>query len=70
MAKGVNKQILIGQLGSDPELKALPSGDSVLNISLAVSDKWKDFKGEDKEETNWFRLCFFKKAAETFSKYA
>ncbi len=70
MARGINKQILIGNLGSDPELKTLPSGDSVLNISIAVGDEWTDSKGEKKDDTNWFRLAFFKKAAEVFAEHA
>ena len=70
MARGINKQILIGNLGSDTELKTLPSGDSVLNISIAVGDEWTDSKGEKKDDTNWFRLAFFKKAAEVFAEHA
>jgi len=67
---GVNRQTLIGHLGSDPEVKAMPSGDSAVNISLAVTDTWNDAKGEKQSNTNWFKLAIFKKPAEIWGKHA
>lgn len=70
MAKGVNKVILIGNLGNDPELKYMPNGDAVANVSLATSDSWKDKQtGEQKERTEWHRVVFFGKLAEIIGQY-
>ena len=56
----VNKVILIGNLGRDPETRYLPSGDAVTNISIATTEKWKDkASGEMKEATEWHRIAFF-----------
>ena len=66
---GVNRQTLIGHLGSDVELKTLPSGDPVVNVSIAVTDTWKDKDG-DQKNTNWFKLAIFKKPAEIWEKHA
>ena len=60
----VNKVILIGNLGKDPETRYLPSGDAVTNISLATTDTWKDKSGEKQEHTEWHRVAFFGKTAE------
>jgi single-strand DNA-binding protein len=66
----VNKVILIGNLGRDPETRFLPSGDAVTNISIATSEKWKDkASGEMKEATEWHRVAFFGKLAEIAGEY-
>ncbi len=70
MARGINKVILIGRLGVDPELKHLPSGGTVVNVSLATSDSWRDKNsGEQQERTEWHRLVFFGKVAEIAAQY-
>jgi single-strand DNA-binding protein len=65
----VNKVILIGNLGRDPETRYLPSGDAVTNISIATSEKWKDKSGEQQEHTEWHRIAFFGKLAEIAGEY-
>jgi single-strand DNA-binding protein len=65
----VNKVILIGNLGKDPETRYLPSGDAVTNISVATSEKWKDKSGETQEHTEWHRVAFFGKTAEIAGEY-
>src|SRR5258706_6542802 len=65
----VNKVILIGNLGADPETRYLPSGDAVTNIRIATSEKWKDKGGEMKEHTDWHRIAFFGKTAEIAGEY-
>lgn len=70
MSRGVNKVILIGNLGNEPEVKYLPSGDAVANVSLATSESWKDKKtGEAQERTEWHRVVFFGKLAEIVKQY-
>lgn len=70
MASSVNKVILIGTLGKDPEMKYMPNGDAVCNISLATSETWKDKTTGDKKETvEWHRIVFFRKLAEIAGKY-
>ncbi|MDN5873482.1 MAG: single-stranded DNA-binding protein [Sinobacteraceae bacterium] len=70
MARGVNKVILIGNLGRDPELKQLPSGSSVVNLPLATSDSWKDKNsGEQRERTEWHNIVFFNQLADIAGKY-
>lgn len=65
----VNKVILIGNLGADPETKYLPSGDAVTNIRIATSEKWKDKSGTQQEHTEWHRIAFFGKLAEIAGEY-
>ena len=65
----VNKVILIGNLGADPEVRYLPSGDAVANIRLATTDVWKDKGGERQEHTEWHRIAFFGKQAEIAGEY-
>jgi len=65
----VNKVILIGNLGADPETRYLPSGDAVTNIRIATSEKWKDKSGEQQEHTEWHRISFFGKTAEIAGEY-
>src|SRR5689334_7802756 len=65
----VNKVIIIGNLGRDPETRYLPSGDAVTNVSIATSEKWKDKSGETQEHTEWHRVAFFGKLAEIAGEY-
>ncbi|UDG80464.1 single-stranded DNA-binding protein [Candidatus Annandia pinicola] len=68
--KGINKVILIGYLGKDPEIRYMPNGIAVANLNLATSDKWKDkITGEIKEKTEWHRIVLFAKLAEIARKY-
>jgi len=70
MARGVNKVILIGNLGKDPEVRYFPSGDAVANATLATTESWKDKQsGEQKEATEWHRLVFPGKLGEIAGKY-
>ena len=70
MARGVNKVILIGNLGSDPEVKYTPDGVPVANFSLATSESWNDRStGERQERTEWHRLVLWRKLAEIASQY-
>ena len=65
----VNKVILIGNLGRDPEMRYMPSGDAVANISIATTETWKDKSGEKQEQTEWHRVAFFGKTAEIAGEY-
>jgi single-strand DNA-binding protein len=65
----VNKVILIGNLGRDPEMRYLPSGDAVANFSIATTEKWKDKSGEMQEQTEWHRIAFFGRLAEVCGEY-
>lgn len=65
----VNKVILVGNLGRDPELRYLPSGEAVVNLSLATTDKFKDKTGAMQEVTEWHRVSFFGKTAEVCGQY-
>lgn len=65
----VNKVILIGNLGRDPETRYLPSGDAITNISIATTDTWKDKGGEKQERTEWHRVSFFGRLAEIAGEY-
>jgi single-strand DNA-binding protein len=70
MSKGVNKVIIVGNLGNDPESKQMPSGGSVTNVSVATSESWKDKKsGDMQERTEWHRIVFFGKLADIASEY-
>ncbi len=70
MAASVNKVILIGNLGADPETRYAPSGDAICNIRLATTDTWKDkATGEKKEATEWHRVTFYGKLAEVAGQY-
>lgn len=70
MARGINKVILIGNLGRDPELRYMPSGGAVVNVTLATSENWKDkSSGEAKERTEWHNVVFFNKLAEIVAQY-
>lgn len=65
----LNQCNFIGRLGNDPELKFLPTGDAVANISIAVSEKWKDKQGQKQEKTEWIRCTAFKRQAEVIGEY-
>lgn len=66
---GVNKVILVGRLGSDPEVKTIPSGQTVARLSLATSEKWTDKDGKVQERTEWHRIVVWGKQAEMCGKY-
>lgn len=65
----VNKVILIGNLGKDPETKYMSSGDAVTNITLATTESWKDKNGEKQQKTEWNRVTFYRKLAEIAGQY-
>ena len=70
MARGVNKVILVGNLGQDPEIKYMPSGQAVCNISIATTESWNDKNsGEKVEKTEWHRVVFFRRLAEIAGEY-
>lgn len=70
MARGVNKVILVGNIGQDPEMKYMPSGNAVTNISVATSESWKDKQtGQQQERTEWHRVVFFNRLAEIAGEY-
>lgn len=70
MARGVNKAILIGNLGGDPEVRYMPSGGAVANVTLATSEVWKDKQtGEQHDRTEWHRIVFFNRLAEIAGEY-
>ncbi|MDE2338179.1 MAG: single-stranded DNA-binding protein [Gammaproteobacteria bacterium] len=70
MARGVNKVIIIGNLGADPESRAMPSGASVANLRIATTESWRDKQsGEQQERTEWHRVALFGRLAEVASEY-
>ncbi|QCI21818.1 single-stranded DNA-binding protein [Buchnera aphidicola (Hyadaphis tataricae)] len=69
-SRGVNKVILVGHLGQDPEVRYMPNGNAVVNMTLATSENWKDKStGENKEKTEWHRVVLFGKLAEIAGEY-
>lgn len=69
-SRGVNKVILVGRLGNDPEVRAMPSGGTVANVSLATSESWRDKNtGEQQERTEWHRIVFYGRQAEVVRDY-
>ncbi|HBN9243654.1 single-stranded DNA-binding protein [Pseudomonas aeruginosa] len=71
MARGVNKVILVGNVGGDPETRYLQNGNAVTNITLATSESWKDKQtGQQQERTEWHRVVFFGRLAEVVAEYA
>lgn len=68
-SRGVNKVILIGNLGQDPEVRYMPNGHAVANITLATSESWKDQQGQQQERTEWHRCVFYKRLAEIAGEY-
>ena len=69
MARGINKVILIGNLGGDPEVRYTPDNSAITNISIATTDQWKDKSGEKQERTEWHRVVFFERLAEIVEQY-
>lgn len=70
MARGINKVILIGNLGADPEVRYMPSGGAVTNVTVATSESWKDKQtGEQQDRTEWHRVVFFNRLAEIAGEY-
>jgi single-strand DNA-binding protein len=70
MARGVNKVIIIGNLGADPETRAMPSGTTVANLRVATSENWRDKQtGEQQERTEWHRVALFGRLAEVAGEY-
>lgn len=68
-SRGVNKVILVGNLGQDPELRYMPNGNAVANLSLATSENWKDQQGQQQERTEWHRLTMYRGLAEVAGEY-
>lgn len=67
---GINKVIIVGNLGNDPEVRTMPNGDAVANISVATSESWTDRNtGERREVTEWHRIVFFRRQAEVCGEY-
>ena len=70
MARGVNKVILVGNLGKDPEVRYMPNGNAVANITLATTESWKDKQsGEKQEKTEWHRIVMFRRLGEIAGEY-
>lgn len=70
MARGVNKVILVGNLGKDPEVRYMPNGGAVANVTVATSEQWKDKQtGEQKERTEWHNVVFYQRLAEIVGEY-
>ncbi len=70
MARGVNKVILVGNIGGDPEVRYMPSGNAVTNVTIATSETWKDKQtGQNQERTEWHRVVFFNRLGEIAGEY-
>lgn len=70
MARGVNKVILVGNIGADPEIRYMPNGNAVANVTLATSESWKDKQtGQQQERTEWHRVVFFGRLADVVAEY-
>lgn len=70
MSKGINKVIIVGNLGQDPEVRFMPNGEAVANFTVATSEAWKDKKsGEQKRKTEWHRIVIYKRLAEIAGEY-
>lgn len=69
MNRGINKVILVGNLGNDPEVRYMPNGNAVANLSLATSESWKDQQGQVQERTEWHRLTMYRRLAEIAGEY-
>ncbi|WP_028107816.1 single-stranded DNA-binding protein [Ferrimonas futtsuensis] len=68
-SRGVNKVILVGNLGQDPEVRYMPNGNAVANITVATSETWKDQQGQQQERTEWHRVVMFRRLAEIAGEY-
>ena len=69
MSRGVNKVIIVGNLGQDPEVRFMPNGAAVANITVATSESWKDQQGKKQERTEWHRVVLYKRLAEIVDQY-
>ena len=70
MARGINKVIIVGNVGGDPETRYMPSGSAVTNLTIATNESWKDKQtGEQKERTEWHRVAMFNRLAEISAEY-
>ena len=69
MAKGVNKAIIVGRLGQDPEVRYMPNGNAVANLTVATSESWKDQQGKLQERTEWHRIVVYRRLAEIAGEY-
>ncbi len=70
MSRGINKVILVGNVGNDPEVRYMPNGNAVANVSIATSESWKDKNtGEQQERTEWHRVVFFNRLGEIVEQY-
>jgi len=65
----VNKVVLVGRLGKDPEVRIMPNGESVANVTLATTESWKDKGGSKQEKTEWHNLVFYRRTAEVVGEY-
>lgn len=68
-SRGINKVILVGNLGKDPEIRYTPDGKPIANVTLATSETWKDKQGQQQEKTEWHRIVVFGKLAEIVGEY-
>ncbi|MFM2476083.1 single-stranded DNA-binding protein [Celerinatantimonas sp. MCCC 1A17872] len=68
-SRGVNKVILVGNLGQDPEVRYMPNGNAVANVTVATSENWKDQQGQQQERTEWHRVVMFRRLAEIAGEY-
>lgn len=68
-SRGVNKVILVGNLGNDPEIRYMPNGNAVANLSIATSESWKDQQGNMQERTEWHRVTMYRRLAEVAGEY-
>ncbi len=68
-SRGVNKVILVGNLGNDPEVRYMPNGNAVANLSIATSESWKDQQGNMQERTEWHRVTMYRRLAEIAGEY-
>lgn len=68
-SKGVNKVIIVGNLGNDPEVRYMPNGNAVANLSVATSESWKDQQGQQQSKTEWHKVTMYRKLAEIAGEY-
>lgn len=68
-SRGVNKVIVVGNLGNDPEVRYMPNGNAVANISIATSESWKDQQGQQQERTEWHKVTMYRRLAEIAGEY-
>lgn len=68
-SKGVNKAIIVGNVGKEPEVRYMPNGEAVANLSIATSESWKDQQGQHQERTEWHKVVFYKRLAEIVGEY-